>query len=165
MPTPLNKCPVPFSQQPLNEFNYLKNSCFFSWPIDSDQFLAKLVFIWIINNFLNVPIISSFFSIFESPWKFLVSDFAISSVILILALIRLYLGWSYVIQRLFSATVFYEESGWYDGQIWIKPSAVLKQDRLIGQYQVLPLLTRIKKVLLIINIILLFEFIFYMFLF
>ena len=30
------------------------------------------------------------------------------------------------------ATVPYEESGWYDGQIWIKPPEILLQDRLIG---------------------------------
>lgn len=164
MPTPLYRCPVPFSQQPLNEFHYLKNSCFFSWPIDLKQFLVKLMLIWIINSFVSIPIISSFFSIFEYPWKFLVSDLAISNLSLILVLVRLYLGWSYVIQRLFSATVFYEESGWYDGQIWVKPSAILKKDRLIGQYQVLPLLARIKKILLVISIVLLFEFVFYLFL-
>lgn len=161
MQAPLYKCPVPFAQQPLNEFNYLKNSCFFSWPLNSDQFGVKLVLIWIINNFINIPIISSFFSFFVDPWKFLVLDLAISNLVLILVLIRLYLGWSYVIQRLFSATVFYEESGWYDGQVWIKPLTVLKQDRLVGQYQVLPLLARIKRVLLIISIILLFEFVCY----
>ena len=27
------------------------------------------------------------------------------------------------------ATVPYEESGWYDGQIWIKPPEILLQDR------------------------------------
>ena len=164
MPTPLYKCPVPFSQQPLNEFNYLKNSCFFSWPINSNQFGVKLALVWVIGNFINIPIVSSFFSIFESPLKFLVSDLAISSLILMLILVRLYLGWSYVIQRLFSATVFYEESGWYDGQVWIKPLVILKQDRLVGQYLVLPLLSKIKRVLLIISIILLFEFVLYMFL-
>ena len=28
------------------------------------------------------------------------------------------------------ATVPYEESGWYDGQVWIKPPEILIQDRL-----------------------------------
>ena len=36
------------------------------------------------------------------------------------------------------ATVPYEESGWYDGQIWIKPPEILLQDRLIGTYEIYP---------------------------
>ena len=57
---------------------------------------------------------------------------------------RLYLGWSYVIDRLFSATIFYEESGWYDGQVWVKTPEMLIKDRLIGTHCVLPILQRVK---------------------
>jgi len=50
----------------------------------------------------------------------------------LLALVRLYLGW-YMCDRLISPTIFYEESGWYDGQTWTKPSEVLQ--RLIVTYK------------------------------
>lgn len=33
-------------------------------------------------------------------------------------------GWSYVGDRLLSAVVPYEETGWYDGQMWVKPPEV-----------------------------------------
>jgi len=33
-------------------------------------------------------------------------------------------GWSYVGDRLLSAVIPYEESGWYDGQMWVKPPEV-----------------------------------------
>ena len=33
-------------------------------------------------------------------------------------------GWSYVGDRLLSAVIPYEESGWYDGQMWVKPTEV-----------------------------------------
>lgn len=33
-------------------------------------------------------------------------------------------GWSYVGDRLLSAVVAYEETGWYDGQMWVKPPEV-----------------------------------------
>jgi hypothetical protein len=39
----------------------------------------------------------------------------------------------------------YEESGWYDGQIWTKPDDVFNRDRLIVDYQVKPILTRLRK--------------------
>ena len=48
-----------------------------------------------------------------------------------------------------NATVTYEESGWYDGQTWIKTNEVLIQDRLIGVYEVLPILKKLQLVLAI----------------
>ena len=46
------------------------------------------------------------------------------------------------------ATVPYEESGWYDGQVWIKPPEILLQDRLIGTYEIYPGLIRLQITLL-----------------
>ncbi|KAF9617701.1 hypothetical protein IFM89_038201 [Coptis chinensis] len=48
----------------------------------------------------------------------------------------MYLGWAYVGNRLLSATVEYEETGWYDGQVWIKSAQVLARDRLLGSYSI-----------------------------
>jgi hypothetical protein len=63
---------------------------------------------------------------------------------IILFLIRIYLGWDYIYNRLKNATVSYEESGWYDGQIWIKTPEMLIQDRLVADYILIPILKRIK---------------------
>ncbi len=65
-------------------------------------------------------------------------------VIPLLALLRLYLGWVYVCDRLSNATIFYEESGWYDGQEWTKPEEVLQRDNLIVNYQLKSVLQRLK---------------------
>ncbi|KAG0485057.1 hypothetical protein HPP92_009136 [Vanilla planifolia] len=56
----------------------------------------------------------------------------------------MYLGWTYVGNRLLSATVEYEETGWYDGQVWVKTPEVLARDRLLGSFSVKPVLTRVK---------------------
>jgi hypothetical protein len=48
-----------------------------------------------------------------------------------------------------NATVSYEESGWYDGQTWVKTNEVLIQDRLVGTYEVLPIMNRLRTVILI----------------
>jgi hypothetical protein len=53
------------------------------------------------------------------------------------------------------ATVPYEESGWYDGQIWIKPPEILLQDRLIGTYEIYPGLQRLQKTVVFFFILLL----------
>jgi hypothetical protein len=46
-----------------------------------------------------------------------------------------------------NATVSYEESGWYDGQTWVKTSEILLQDKLIGTYELLPKINRLKMTL------------------
>lgn len=45
---------------------------------------------------------------------------------------------------------FYEESGWYDGRIWIKPPSILRHERLLYHYQLVPLISRLRKTLQII---------------
>jgi hypothetical protein len=57
----------------------------------------------------------------------------------------LYLGWRYVRDRLWSPTIFYEESGWYDGQAWTKTPELLARDRLVVNYQLRPILTRLSR--------------------
>ncbi len=68
-----------------------------------------------------------------------------SSVQLIVPVNCLILGWSYIKGRLTTATIFYEESGWYDGQTWTKPAEVLSRDSLIATYQIQPILQRIQQ--------------------
>ncbi|KAL0856596.1 hypothetical protein Bca101_061749 [Brassica carinata] len=50
--------------------------------------------------------------------------------------------------RLLSAVIPYEESGWYDGQIWVKPPEVLARDRLLGSYKVKPVMKMLKQTLI-----------------
>jgi hypothetical protein len=38
----------------------------------------------------------------------------------------IYNNWSYVRTRLLSATVEYEETGWYDGQVYVKAGRALE---------------------------------------
>ena len=64
-----------------------------------------------------------------------------------LIVLRIYLGWSYVGDRLLSAVIPYEESGWYDGQMWVKPPEVLARDRLLGSYKVKPVIKMLKQTL------------------
>jgi hypothetical protein len=77
------------------------------------------------------------------PVQFALSAAAGALIIPALALARLYLGWTYVRDRLSKSEIFYEESGWYDGQVWAKPEEVLQRDRLIVTYQIQSLLKRL----------------------
>jgi hypothetical protein len=44
------------------------------------------------------------------------------------------------------AFVIYEESSWYDGQIWEKPFWVIKNDHLLKTQKVQPALQKIERV-------------------
>nr|QCI06025.1 hypothetical protein [Delesseria sanguinea] len=145
MPTFKKKCPVPFNQQPLNEYLELKKLFLFSWSTyDLKNYIHVIftVFLFLFIFFGFILIISLIKWI--NVYKILLLDFVAIDVIFFLIFFRLYLGWSYVIKRLLSATIFYEESGWYDGQLWIKTADHLTRDRLVGLYQMLPFLNRIK---------------------
>lgn len=136
-------CPVPFDQQPLNEFYALQESGIFSWfGLNNESYIYSLFMTSCILAFLLTPIIFAAFS--RSLIVFCAFNSLCVMLILLLILMRLYLGWSYIVDRLFSATIFYEESGWYDGQIWIKTPEMLTKDRLIGTYYILPALHRIR---------------------
>ena len=60
-----------------------------------------------------------------------------------LLLVRQWLGWTYVHKRLLSERVEYEESGWYDGQVWEKPLSWRERDLLLAQHEVRPILGRL----------------------
>ena len=139
-------CPVPQEQRPINEYQELKESWFFSWvTLNWPGYLAKLAWVWAWSCLVSVPIAASSFAPVKYPAQFVLSGAAGAGFILGLALLRLYLGWFYVRSRLSNPTVVYEESGWYDCQFWPKTPEVLLQDQLIVNYQLEPILRRLRQ--------------------
>ena len=146
MKSPIVRCPVPFEQQPLNEYEDMRESWFYSWGSRSLRgYITPVVVLWSLSWIVVGPVASASFAPAKYPAQFGVSA-AIGALIMpTLALLQLYTGWSYVSDRLRQQTVPYEESGWYDGQIWVKPDEVLNRDRLIVDYQIKPIIRRIQK--------------------
>jgi hypothetical protein len=139
-------CPVPLEQQPINEFQELRESWFFRWvTLDLRGYLKPILILWLLSWLLVDPVVSISFPFAKYPVRFLLTGAAGSSILPVLALLRLWLGWNYVRDRLLKPEIFYEESGWYDGQTWKKPEEVLQRDRLIVVYQIQPLLKRLHR--------------------
>ncbi|KAK9946280.1 hypothetical protein M0R45_011753 [Rubus argutus] len=141
------ECPVPLEQQPINEYQNLSTSFPFSWASgDLVEYCSRLIATGAsFALFVGLPVAS--FGVFgaqSEPLK--QSLYAVSNgfFVVTLAVVRMYLGWAYVGNRLLSATVEYEETGWYDGQIWVKTAEVLARDRLLGSFSVKPVLSRLK---------------------
>ena len=143
------QCPVPKYQRPLTEYNDLKNSFTFSWTKETSYSFGKTLTIFLIILIFFIYILATNNHV---QGKNEVSAFLqiITSALGIcnLWILRLYLAWKYIYDRLMNATVSYEESGWYDGQTWVKTNEVLIQDRLVGTYEVLPVMDRLRTVIL-----------------
>ncbi|XP_059274914.1 uncharacterized protein ycf36 isoform X2 [Lycium ferocissimum] len=119
-PLPETECPVPLEQQPVNEFKSLCDSFPFSWASGdlveycSRLFATGLVFALFVG--LPVNLFGSVGPVPE-PLKPFLGAVSGGLIVVTLAVVRMYLGWAYVGNRLLSATVEYEETGWYDGQV------------------------------------------------
>jgi hypothetical protein len=149
----LKACPVPTEQQPINEYEQLKESWFFRWAtLEKTLYWRKLTIIWLLGWLIVSPIAASSFPPPKSPILFGISSYLGAAALLMLVLLQLWLGWCYIGDRLKKETVFYEESGWYDGQTWVKPPEVLTRDRLILSYQVAPILQRLTRTVTILAV-------------
>ena len=145
-----SRCPVPKEQQPTNEFIELSKSKVFSWPKSKKSYTFILLKFWIATFLIFVVIASGSVYFETSTLKYiLISLFSSLSVPLLLTL-RLYLGWNHIFKRLTSEKVEYEESGWYDGQIWIKPVNLKEKETLIALLEVKPILKNLIQILALI---------------
>ncbi|WP_288261148.1 CGLD27 family protein [uncultured Prochlorococcus sp.] len=147
-----SKCPVPREQQPTNEFIELSKSKIFSWPKTKKQLIQILIKFWA-GAFVLFLVISSGSVYFKtSLLKYTLLSFFSSLSIPLLISIRLYLGWNHIYKRLTSEKVEYEESGWYDGQVWEKPLVLKEKESLIASIEVKPILKNLIQILSIISV-------------
>ena len=147
-----SKCPVPREQQPTNEFIELSKSKIFSWPKTKKSLILILIKFWV-GAFVLFLVISSGSVYFKtSLLKYILLSFFSSLSIPLLISIRLYLGWNHIFKRLTSEKVEYEESGWYDGQLWEKPLVLKEKESLIASIEVKPILKNLTQILSIISV-------------
>ena len=146
------KCPVPIEQQPTNEFIELSKSRIFSWPKTIKSLILIMIKFWV-GAFVLFLVISSGSVYFKtSLLKYILLSFFSSLSIPLLISIRLYLGWNHIFKRLTSEKVEYEESGWYDGQVWEKPLVLREKEILIASIEVKPILRNLIQILSIISV-------------
>ncbi|MFM1901248.1 MAG: DUF1230 family protein [Synechococcaceae bacterium WB9_4xC_028] len=139
-------CPVPPEQRPQEEFQQLARSWFFTWPTEETRGLGRAL---LISWFLCVPftlLVASGSWTLRNDLPRLIAAGSVAALVLpMLLLMRQWLGWSYVHKRLLAEQVEYEESGWYDGQVWEKPLAWRERDLLMARHEVRPILGRLAR--------------------
>ena len=147
----LLECPVPIDQQPMNEYSNLKESIFFLWTTkDISSYIRSTIFLTVCSYVVVLTLILSSSQNIEQlqPINILAYINIFGNLLVSLYFIRLYLGWTYIYDRLLKGSISYEESGWYDGQTWVKTPSLLIRDKLVAKYQIEPVLKRIKVTLL-----------------
>ena len=94
-------CPVPLEQQPVNEYEALKDAWLYAWgQMDLLGYGKKLTGLALLISFIVSPIASASFSVEKQPVQ---CGFAIVlgiCLLLFLFTLRLMLGWRYVGDRL-----------------------------------------------------------------
>ncbi|MEO0541392.1 MAG: CGLD27 family protein [Cyanobacteria bacterium P01_A01_bin.105] len=140
------RCPVPAEQVPIREYEDMRVSWFYSWGTRTLRgYLTPVIVLWLLSWVAVAPMAAVSFSPTRQLPYFLISGGIGCLVIPLLTLVQLYVGWRHVGERLRQSEVPYEESGWYDGQVWVKPEDVANRDRLLAEYQVSPIIRRLQK--------------------
>tara|TARA_Y100001968_G_scaffold243110_1_gene226900 strand:+ start:296 stop:793 length:498 start_codon:yes stop_codon:yes gene_type:complete len=143
-------CPVPPNQRPLNEFNSIRNSWIISWPfLKRKTFYMKLILSWLLVTPISLTISYGSDYLKNNIFELSIVSFTASFAVPMLLLTRQWLSWVYVYKRLNSESIEYEESGWYDGQVWEKPIDWRAKDLLIAQYQIKPILNHLELIIIL----------------
>ncbi len=154
-------CPVPPNQRPLNEFNSIRNSWIISWPfLERSIFYRKLILSWFFITPISLTISYGSDYLKNNIVDLTFVSLTASLFFPILLLSRQWLSWIYIYKRLNSETIEYEESGWYDGQIWEKPIEWRAKDLLIAQHQIKPILNHLETIIILLSSVIVFSLLF-----
>ena len=141
-------CPVPRDQRPFYEYIKRKDSSILGWVGLNELNYTRRFFTTLVGIFaITLPFTCWFISLSYYPIQTLLINLLISLTFQTLLYGYFFVTWIYAGKRLVAAKVWYEESGWYDGRVWIKPPSILRHERLLYHYQLVPLITRLSKTL------------------
>lgn len=139
---------VPESQQPAQELNDLKDTAIFGWgQLDDWAFAKQILTVFAASLvFPSVPIAVITYPLDRDPLQAVLAANVGSLALTGALLLRIWVGWSYVGDRLKKDVGYYEETGWYDGFLSVKPKEVRDRDQLLYRFEVAPVLERVNKV-------------------
>ena len=141
-------CPVPRDQRPFYEYIKRKESTLLGFVGLNEIAYTKRFFVILLGLFVfTLPITSWFLQILYYPFQTILVNLLVALIIESFIYGYFYITWLYAGKRLVAAKVWYEESGWYDGRVWIKPPSILRHERLLYHYQLVPLVNRLNKTL------------------
>jgi hypothetical protein len=139
-------CPVPENQKPINEYIDLKENFLLNWTTFNQKNYFVKFFSFYLFWFSLVFLLTLDLS-FKHILSNLLWSLGISLSLQNLMVFFFFLRWKEMKKRFNQARLFYEESSWFDGQIWEKPFFLIKNDQLIATQKIEPILKRLQKTL------------------
>ena len=152
-------CPIPLDQQPVREYRRLQTRMFFRWAILSrSKYVTKLLAVWITALLLILFVMA-----LRSPARALnLSDVLIGAIVAELSvglvLTSLYAAWRHIYLRLIHREIDYISLVTNKTYSWQKPELFLARDVLVARFQVSPILRQIGKSMVLLTIIISFNF-------
>jgi len=142
-------CPVPRDQRPASQLAELRDGFVLSWPaLGAGPYALRMGGLFgFLYAAVAYPIACGSYDPGTQFAETCVSALVGASGATAAMALNMYNGWSYVRDRLLSATVEYEETGWYDGQVYVKDPEMLARDRLLGTYTARPVVELLRKTL------------------
>ena len=143
-------CPVPETQKPINEYIALKENFFTNWTtLKKESYYKTIINLYSIFSsisfFFTFPNFSSFGN---NILKYIIFNLFITNTLLLLLLLTLYLNWYQINNRFEMSRLVYEESSWYDSQVWEKPFLLIKNDKLLKTQKIQPIIQRLSRLIL-----------------
>jgi signal transduction histidine kinase len=144
-------CPVPETQKPINEYISLKENFLTNWTTFKKENYYKTI----INIYILFLALSFFFtfpntSFWETNiFKYIIFNLFITNILLLILFFTLYLNWYQIKNRFEISRLIYEESSWYDSQVWEKPFLLIKNDKLLQTQNIEPIIQRLSRAILI----------------
>ena len=141
-------CPIPDEQKPINEYLTLKEKDFTKLLLlNSTNYFFKIFSYFL--SFFALGFLVSFLISLKTKVILFNLFFAITS--LFLTFFVNFASWSQISNRFRNSRIFYEEGSWYDAQIWEKPIELIKNDKLINNLKMKPILKRLLKTISILT--------------
>jgi hypothetical protein len=137
-------CPIPDDQKPISEYINLKENNFTNFfSLSQKKYLFQIFKNFLFFFIFSIPIIF----LFKLNNEFLLFNCFFSINFLIFLFLINFSFWLQLFKKFRSSRLFYEEGSWYDGQFWEKPMELIKNDKLIANQKIKPILKRILKTL------------------
>ena len=146
----IDACPVPMDQRPSSQLKEVAEGIVSGWGgLDGKSYAVRLTILCgFFFTVIAYPIASETYNP-EIQWTEAHVAAMLGSLVAVTAItLTIHNSWDYVRNRLLSATIEYEETGWYDGQVYVKTPEMLAKDRLDGTYVCGPVVERCKRTML-----------------
>lgn len=151
-------CPIPEEQKPITNYLQLKENKYTNIITLSERLYQKLIFRRFILIFLfisSIELLNNSFDFSKLSLNWFGQRIFISLAILFFYFFTVFYLWKENFTRFQNTRLFYEEASWYDGQIWDKPMLIIKNDRLLNNQKIKPILERLKNLLFFLSLLIL----------